>query len=273
MKPKALSWLGAKTGGSRNPVGGWVAGMLPYGGSYVAPFAGMLGVLLQRRRSANEVVSDLDGRVANWWRVVGDPVLCGRLADRLALTPQLSEWVSDWARDNLDAEDPVDRALALVVNIKLQVNRFSVSNPVIRWQPSYGKYTEAPNPYSPDMLWALHNRIWGVQFHQRCGLEILEQTADIGNAVIYCDPPYRSSGAINEKYAAGVDYDRMSALLLGQQGMVAVSGRGDDWDHLGWERRELCYRPTIGYAYGGGESGKRTERLWMNYRPPDDRLF
>lgn len=51
-----------------------------------------------------------------------------------------------------------------------------------------------------------------------------------------------------------------------QQGRVAVSGYGDEWDCLGWRRVEkegLVRRPNQ-------TARKVVEVLWMNY--PSDRL-
>ena len=55
--------------------------------------------------------------------------------------------------------------------------------------------------------------------------------------MIYADPPYPTAAAAH-LYARTVDFDRLAETLLAQQGKVAVSGYGDEWDSLGWERHE-----------------------------------
>lgn len=69
----ALYWPGGKSGNGAG-VGRWIADQLPwrYSSCYVEPFAGMLGVLLQRKPVQTEIVNDSDERVVNWWRVVRD---------------------------------------------------------------------------------------------------------------------------------------------------------------------------------------------------------
>ena len=60
-KLSALRYYGGKN--AQHRTGRWIASMLPYDKGYVEPFAGMLGVLLQRRRSAAEMVNDADGNL------------------------------------------------------------------------------------------------------------------------------------------------------------------------------------------------------------------
>ena len=52
---RALGWVGGKSAHSAARTGTWIAGLLPPPGvtyTYCEPFAGMLGVLLQRQEAA-----------------------------------------------------------------------------------------------------------------------------------------------------------------------------------------------------------------------------
>ena len=84
---RTLRWVAGKSGGAPQGTGRWVAGLLEDRGGdlYAEPFAGMLGVLLQRRRAGVECVSDADGRVLAWWRAVRDEPEA--LRRRLSATP------------------------------------------------------------------------------------------------------------------------------------------------------------------------------------------
>ena len=109
--PRALGWIGGKSFYGTHKTGRWIAGLLPppeatY--TYVEPYAGMLGILLQRRPAKREIVSDLDADLINWWTVVRDE------PEALA---ELLEWTPGWSSDlfaeachNLDDPDPVRRA-------------------------------------------------------------------------------------------------------------------------------------------------------------------
>ena len=109
--PRALGWIGGKSFYGTHKTGRWIASLLPppeatY--TYVEPYAGMLGILLQRRPAKREIVSDLDADLINWWTVVRDE------PEALA---ELLEWTPGWSSDlfaeachNLNHPEPVRRA-------------------------------------------------------------------------------------------------------------------------------------------------------------------
>ena len=66
----ALLYVGGKSALQPYGIGKWVASLVPQGDVYLEPFAGMLGVLLQRPRARREIVNDLNQRVINWWRTL-----------------------------------------------------------------------------------------------------------------------------------------------------------------------------------------------------------
>ena len=61
----------------------------------------------------------------------------------------------------------------------------------------------------------------------------------------------------------------MTDLLLVQQGQVAISGYGQEWDHLGWTRSEKESRFVFNGETSISES--RVEVLWMNYDINDEK--
>ena len=65
----------------------WVLRHFPAHGTYVEPFGGAAGVLLQKPRSYAEVYNDLDGEMTNFFRVLRDPVRRAALTEALVLTP------------------------------------------------------------------------------------------------------------------------------------------------------------------------------------------
>ena len=75
MTLSALSYYGGKSGGhGSSGRGRWIASLLPGDTRtlYAEPYAGMLGILLQRAPAKLEIVNDLNRRIVNWWRVVRD---------------------------------------------------------------------------------------------------------------------------------------------------------------------------------------------------------
>ena len=63
------------TGGkARYKLNRWIQSRLPMrtSGLYCEPFAGMLGILLNRPKSKIEIVNDLNGDIVSFWRAVRD---------------------------------------------------------------------------------------------------------------------------------------------------------------------------------------------------------
>ena len=75
VRLRALGWVGGKSPFGAHKTGQWIASLLPPVGTtytYIEPFAGMLGVMLQRPKHRREIANDLDGDLVNWWRAVRD---------------------------------------------------------------------------------------------------------------------------------------------------------------------------------------------------------
>ena len=260
----ALRYYGGKSAHARQGTGRWIASMLPVRGLYVEPFAGMLGVLLQRPRSALELVSDIDCRLITWWRVVRDmPDEFGFIVEHTPYSRDEFERCVEVLDD--DEVSPIDMALAVHVVLS-QSLRAGLSAPV--FAPRYFRGTVGL--WRDGQVKMLSDRIRRVQLETRDASEILSRTAGITDSVVYVDPPYRTTDT--SPYAEGcLDIDRLSEALLSQEGLVAVSGSGDEWDHLGWHRHTL----DVPFVHTGESSmsRRREEVLWTNFEPMQQRLF
>ena len=77
--------MGGKSAHGNHRTGAWINSLLPpvdatY--TFIEPFAGMMGVLLQREPARREIANDMDGQVVNWWRAARDyPVELSALLD------------------------------------------------------------------------------------------------------------------------------------------------------------------------------------------------
>ena len=113
---------------------------------------------------------------------------------------------------------------------------------------------------SAKFLW----RFSDVQLERRCAIDLLSDLMGVKDAVIYVDPPYRTSDTTPYSFDGGSVED-MTLVIKSQQGEVAISGYGDEWRHLGWQRHEIESQLThFGeHAHRGAEP--RTEVLWTNY--------
>ena len=260
---RALPYYGGKAYGGKAR---WIASLLPPPApaqTYVEPFGGMASVLLAREKVASETLNDVNNRLINWWECVRDNA--AELARLVRYTP-ISEVV--FARAIADLDDmtltPVRRALAFHIVVSQSIR--STDNAL----PSSWRLRKRPRrgtEWSQSRFDALADRMRLVQITCRPAIDVLREYAETESAVIYVDPPYPS--ADTSAYAHGeIDVDALTAALWDCRGFVAVSGCGNEWDHLGWERYS---RSAVRLDVGGGAS-PRVENLWVNRKSPQ-RLF
>lgn len=248
----ALPWYGGKYYARE-----WVNGLLGprsgyRGDIYCEPFFGMGAVLLGREAAPIEVVSDVNGRVVNWWRVLQGRV--DELAELVVGTPSSRE-VFDGCVSGLDEGCELERAWRF--HVVVTQGRF-VGDGAMSWCPKVGPPWLAGG-YA-DRLRRVAHRVRRVNIESRCGTEVLRWARRKGSAIVYVDPPYWGE-ADTTGYAAD-DRVELTELLLEQEGRCGVSGYGDQWDHLGWERFER--EQVLRIQQGEGRSNMRTEVLWLN---------
>ena len=230
---------------------------------YCEPFAGMLGVLLQRRPAALEIANDLDGRVVNWWRVVRDqPAELERI---LAATPYSRAEHSQAVETVADADaDTLRRAWAFTV---LCEQGQAVSG------NSWGGLRSGAGPPSFCTAWArvggLARRIQNVELECVDAVDLIDSLSGNEDAVIYADPPYPDTLG----YEVGVDIDRFVAAVLNAQGRVAVSGWADSFPELtaaGWDVHTLERKVNMVAKRG---TTAVVECVWTNYAIAQSALF
>ena len=219
----------------------------------------MLGILLQRSRAGVEIINDIDHRITNFWRCVRD--MPGDLAAAIEATPW-AETEFEWAKKAQwdESISPLERARAFTM---ICMSAHARKEFVVGWgtgltQPRVQWNDRHNMPWGP-----LADRIIDVIVYQRDALEILEMSAKREHALVYADPPYADT--FQESYNGDApDHGELRQALLDQKGSVAVSGYGDEWDCLGWDRHTLATYSTLGTT----DIVKGTERievLWANY--------
>ncbi len=256
--PRSLPYLGGKSLRSTSGTGRWIADVLPwkFDTSYVEPFAGMLGVLLQRRKTRVEIANDINERVVNFWRVLREKP--DELFDLLDNTPH-SRTEFERALDFLDGADPVMRAWAFRVRC---VQSFHHTDKPGAWRRVWSPNTSVSSRFKREGLQALADRLRDVILENRDALHILEKMQNEKKSVLYCDPPYRSAtGAVFYEKTA-LDIQRCGELLKSQKGKVAVSGYNDEWDFLGWQALEFETQTSARII-----RLQKTEKLWINFEP------
>lgn len=266
LAPTGLNWTGGK-GIHSVPQGPWVASMLPQETRccYAEVYGGQGGVLLQRARSKSEILNDLDELLINWWSQVQnnyEPLI--RILETTPHSRQLYRRAQDKLADGGKDLDPLERAGLWTILVDQSIGKsMNKSGWSIAYSAERGRGGR-PLGYWHNKIQALAERIKGVQLECRPAVELLDRLASESHAIIYCDPPYPT--AASEFYGnADLDVDELAEVLLRQKGRVAISGYGEEWNMLGWERHE-CRGTSCGTPSNDPASATvRVEVLWTNY--------
>ncbi len=273
---QGLPWIGGKSGAYR--VAGlnrWITAHLPPPDAchvYIEPFAGMLGVLLNRPPARLELANDADRAVVNWWRAVKHQP--DALAGLLMRTPSArvehedakaeARWhAAAWADKPLPRAGVLDWAACWTSAIA-----GSVGGKPGSWGRTFqigGRVKPNRHVMAAEMVPRLADRLIHVQLECCDALEIIDRAAADPEGLIYADPPYRT---VRPLYGADVDHDALETALAAARCKVAVSGYPGDRPILeaeGWTRYEMDLTTNGG---GPGGMADRLECLWLNYTPP-----
>jgi DNA adenine methylase len=219
----------------------------------------------------SEVINDLCGDLMNFYRVVKDPQLRGRLRD--CLEPTLhseDEWNA--ARELLagTAGDAVVRAAALFTFCRQSLSgRMQTFAPTVRTRLRGGR-NDGVNAWwnAIDGLDAVHHRLQSVKVLNRPALEVI-RSEDTPATLFYLDPPYlqetRSATEVYHFEMTEADHHRLVDLLRSVQGKVMLSDYPSnlyDTALAGWNRHTFDLPNN---AAGGKEKRRMTEVLWCNF--------
>jgi DNA adenine methylase len=266
-----------------------IIGLMPPHLHYVEPFAGGLAVLLARdpdderlwlpgHQGVSEVANDIDGRLANFWRVLRCPETFGRFRRVVEAIPlSRAEW--DGAHAHCYGSDPVADAVAFFVDCRQSLagrlkgftsitrtrTRNRMSNDVSAWLGAV------------DGLADVHARLRRVLIENMDGVELIKRE-DTPNTCFYIDAPYvHGTRTTRDGYAFEMTDDqhvRLVDALTRIEGKAIVSMYHHPiYDVLherhGW--RLAAEIPIANHSAGGKAKREMTECLWTNYGPGGER--
>jgi len=263
----AFGWYGGKFSHLE-----WLLPLLPLCHHYCEPFAGSAAVLLNRMPSPVETYNDLDGEVANFFRVLRDEK--DKLIEAIGLTPFSREEFSiacvldpnlsplERARRFFVRARQVRTGLAQTASLGRWANckntsRAGMSGVVSRW---LGSVQDLPE---------IAERLLRVQIENRPAIDVI-RLYDSPETLFYCDPPYvhLTRGDHNAYgYEMSDDEHReLAGVLNSVQGMAAISNyqcplMDELYPAPKW-RKSIAPEKTI-----HSTKGKRVEALWTNYDP------
>ncbi|MBP8972336.1 MAG: DNA adenine methylase [Anaerolineae bacterium] len=255
----------------------WLLPLLPSCHHYCEPFGGSAAVLLNRDPSPVETYNDIDGEIANFFRVLrNDP---DHLIRAIALTPfSREEFASACVID--PTLDPFERARRFYVRARQVRTGLAQSASLGRWANCKNTSRAGMAGAVSRWLGAVEDlpeialRLLRVQIENRPASEII-RLYDSPVTLFYCDPPYvHESRQDNNAYAYEMtdqEHAQLAELLDSVEGMVAISGY--DCDLMNDLYSEPRWIKNVGPSKTiHSTKGKRTEVLWTNYDPPKSQL-
>lgn len=247
----------------------WIMQFFPEHQTYVEPFGGAAGVLLQKPRSYAEIYNDLDGAIVNFFRVLRNPETRARLIEQIRLTPYArAEFEQAWE----DAADDVERARRVAIRAQMGFGSAGATKGVtgfrIDTKRAYGTAQHLWGTY-PDAVAATGLRFESVLIENREATEVMLQH-DGPATLHFVDPPYLHSTRVMQANGKGyyrhemtdADHQALLQALLELEGMVVLSGYDSEIyrDMLdGWERFETKSRISAGRG-----TALRNEIVWIN---------
>lgn len=250
-----LNYPGAKWGMAKQ-----IVSMMPPHRSYLEPFFGSGAVLFNKRPSAIETVTDIDGDITNFFKVLRDRP--EELAEAISLTPYSRDVFHD-AHENRGSTD-FDRAYRFAIRSRMghgfktyQKTGFKID--VYARERSY--CVDCWNTM-PERIFDAAARLKAVQIENRPALDLIKKF-NYDNVLIYADPPYLLNTRGGKQYRCEMnDQDHMELLsaLKAHKGPVILSGYPSEmYDD------ELKAWNTIRRRSYNQNSDARTEVLWFNY--------
>lgn len=264
-----LSWLGAKRRFLDR-----IFSHFPRHTTFVDVFGGGGSVILGKEPSRVEIYNDLDGRLANFFKVLCDEDKTAELYKKLENT-LYSRDVFDEALLKMETElTDVDKAYYFFI-----INKQSFAGMCKTW--GYGVVSSCAPSFSSsiNMLKDVHKRIRsGVQV-ENLSFDDLIPRYDTPDTLFYLDPPYVSTtrSGLGDYECEMTDdmHVNLVNILLSVKGMCILSGYDTNiykpLEDAGWHRDSF----DVSVMSSNGVDGVRpvrTECLWISPRAVENKM-
>ena len=247
----------------------WLLPLLPTAHHYCEPYSGSGAVLLNRTPSAVETYNDIDGDVANFFRVLRDRG--EELIRAIALTPFSREEFHLAIVGVEQGISDVERARRFYVRARQARTGLAQTATIGRWanckNTSRAGMSGAVSRWlgGVEALEGIAARLLRVQIENRPAVDVI-RLYDHKDTLFYCDPPYLHETRGDTK-AYGFEMTEAEHWELAETvaqcvGKVAVSGYRcapmDTW-YKGWRRFDTPMKSIH------STKQLRQESVWMNY--------
>lgn len=241
----------------------WIISAMPKHRVYVEPFGGGASVLMRKRLSEVEILSDRDPLAVDLYRVLADPALSRELAMDVWLTPYRRSVFADIAM-LAAADNPLHRARSTLIRGSMSYSSSTRSGYRDPRQRSDRSTSPSDDWYSyRHAVPGFHRRLRSVEILCEPAVDVMRRY-DGDGTLHYVDPPYVHATRSDATHAyahemSDADHRDLLSFLSSLTGMVILSGYPSalyDGALSGWSR--LTRR-----ALDNGATW-RTECLWLN---------
>ena len=249
----------------------WLLPLLPEAQHFCEPFGGSAAVLLNRRPSPVETYNDIDGEVANFFRVLRDRK--NKLVEAIGLTPFSREEFESAINEPVHDVSDVERARRFYIRARQVRTGLAQKASAGRW--AHCRLTSRAGMAGAVSRWLgaveglplIAQRLLRVQIEHDKATNVIKRY-DSEDTLFYCDPPYPhdSRSDINAYgYEMTDDEHRELAEVLHKvNGRVALSSyRSKLMDELYGDWRCIEAPAKIVHSV----KTFRQELLWINYEP------
>ena len=247
----------------------WLLPLLPDCHHYCEPFGGSAAVLLNRNPASVETYNDIDGEVANFFKVLRDSR--DELVEQIGLTPfSREEFYVALSNDEEELSD-LERARRFFVRARQARTGLAQTATLGRWANC--KNTSRAGMSGVVSRWlgsvkglpGIAERLLRVQIENRPATEVI-RLYDSPKTLFYCDPPYVHSTRKDSKAyqfeMTEAEHTELADVLVNCEGMVAVSGYQCELMsdlYRGWRRHDAPPKSIH------SSKGIRQEALWTNF--------
>ena len=245
----------------------WVMSFFPDHHTYVEPFGGAAGVLLQKPRSLSEVYNDLDGEIVNVFRVLQSQEASEELCRLLEVTPYAR---AEFELSYLPSDNSIEQARRTLLRAHQGFGSAGATKGRTGFRiDSARKYGTAAHIWAryPQCIASFAERLQGVVIENKQAVDVISNH-DRPDTLFFIDPPYvhstrkmRPGGYYNHEMTDN-DHIKLLEQLNGVAGLVVLSGYDSDLYNdvlTGW----IKYATSARISAGRG-TATRTEVVWLN---------
>lgn len=236
----------------------WIVSRIPVHEVYVEPFLGSGGVFFTKPVSGREIISDLYGEIARFFRTLRSQP--DELIRAIMLTPYAE---SEFDESKIIADNDLEAARRFYARMRMGWMGGGITGRTFRRDKTNARSESLPTIWRLiGSLYQVASRLQNAQIECADAFEQIERY-DSPTTLFYIDPPYvASTRGAPDRYIHEMtdsDHERLATALHGCKGMVMISGYPSD----------LYNRLYADWAYADKAArdllrNEQIERLWLS---------